>query len=404
MGATPLHPLRQAVILAGGRGTRLLPLTLTRPKPMVEVHGRPFLAYLLEQLRDQGIERVVLLLGYLPQVIQDYIGDGRAFGLKVDYVVTAVEDETGPRLRAARALLDDRFFLLYCDNYWPFDLNRMWAQYEKIGAAAQISVYRNRDGHTKHNLRVDTNGRVALYDKSRTAPGLSGVDIGFAIMPRSVIDTLPVGNESFEKRAYTALVARGELGAFETDHRYYGPGTLQRLPELQRFLARTPTVILDRDGTLNRQMGRAEYVTTTDQFVWLPGAREAVARLSQAGYRVLIATNQPGIARGALTEAQLTAIHDRMTTDVRALGGDIAAIYHCPHNWDEGCECRKPAPGLLFQAQRDFALDLSRTPFFGDDPRDGAAAEAAGCPFTHISAEYPLAAAVNTLLARQKAA
>lgn len=135
-----------------------------------------------------------------------------------------------------------------------------------------------------------------------------------------------------------------------------------------------------------------------------PGAREAVARLSQAGYRILIATNQPGIARGALTEAQLADIHDKILTDVRSAGGDIAAIYHCPHNWDAGCDCRKPAPGLLFQVQRDFALDLSRTPFFGDDPRDGAAAEAAGCPFTFISAEYPLAAAVDTLLARQKAA
>lgn len=404
MGTKPQHPLRQAVILAGGRGTRLLPLTLTRPKPMVDIHGRPFLAYLLDQLREQGIERVLLLLGYLPKVVQDYVGDGRAFGLQVDYVVTAVDDETGPRLRAARALLDDRFFLLYCDNYWPFDLDRMWGQYLRSGAAAQIAVYRNRDGYTKHNLRVDAQGRVALYDKTRSAPGLSGVDIGFAIMPRQVVDALPADNESFEKRAYTALVARGALGAFESDHRYYGPGTLQRLPELQRFLARTPTVILDRDGTLNRPMGRAEYVTRPEQFVWLPGAREAVARLSQAGYRVLIATNQPGIARGALTEADLAAIHAKMTTDVKAIGGSIDGIYHCPHNWDEGCGCRKPAPGLLFRAQRDFALDLSRTPFFGDDPRDGAAAEAAGAPFIPISTEHPLAAAVNTLLARQKAA
>ena len=88
---------RQAVILAGGRGTRLGRLTQTRPKPMIEFHGRPFLHYLIELLRDQGFERILLLLGYLPDVIQNYFGDGRTFGVSIRYAILPVEDETGRR-------------------------------------------------------------------------------------------------------------------------------------------------------------------------------------------------------------------------------------------------------------------------------------------------------------------
>ena len=105
---SPQRPT-QAVILAGGRGTRLKPLTDTRPKPMVEIHGKPFLAYQIEQLRDQGFEKVLLLLGYLPQVVQDYFGDGSRWGIKIEYSISAVDDETARRLKLAESLLGSLF-------------------------------------------------------------------------------------------------------------------------------------------------------------------------------------------------------------------------------------------------------------------------------------------------------
>jgi D-glycero-D-manno-heptose 1,7-bisphosphate phosphatase len=86
-----------------------------------------------------------------------------------------------------------------------------------------------------------------------------------------------------------------------------------------------------------------------------------------------------------MSQADLTAIHDRMKQEIARAGGQIDGIYWCPHTWDEGCECRKPKPGLLYQAQRDLHLDLTRTPFIGDDERDAAAAAAAGCPFYRVT-------------------
>jgi D-glycero-D-manno-heptose 1,7-bisphosphate phosphatase len=150
-------------------------------------------------------------------------------------------------------------------------------------------------------------------------------------------------------------------------------------------MRREPAIILDRDGVLNRKPPRAQYVRNWSEWEWRPGALEALKLLRDAGYRTIVASNQPGIGRGVMSEADLEAIHDRAQREAAQAGGRIDAIYYCPHDWDEGCDCRKPKPGLLYQAQRDFHLDLTRTPFVGDDERDAAAADAAGCPFHFVT-------------------
>jgi D-glycero-D-manno-heptose 1,7-bisphosphate phosphatase len=126
------------------------------------------------------------------------------------------------------------------------------------------------------------------------------------------------------------------------------------------------------------------------EFEWLPGAKKALRMLHEARYRVIIVSNQAGIARGALTQGDLLDIHERMQAEAAEAGGRIGAIYHCPHDWEEGCECRKPKPGMLFRAQREFNLDLSRTLFIGDDERDAQAADAAGCPAVLVTRDTSL--------------
>lgn len=378
------------------------PWTDIRPKPMIEIHGKPFLEYNLEQLRDQGFERVLLLLGYLPEVVQDYFGDGRRWGLRIDYSVTGVEDNTGRRIKRAAHLIEDTFLLLYCDNYWPMPMDRMWARYVQAGAPAMLTVYGNKDNYTKDSLRVDAAGFIDVFDKQRRAPDLKGVEISYGIFRKELLSRVPDENVSFEETLYPVLAASRQLAAYVTDHRYYSIGGLQRLALTESFLARRPAIILDRDGVLNRKAPRAQYVRSWAEFEWLPGAIEALRRLKEAGFRVVIVSNQAGIARGAMTEEDLLDIHRRMVREVTREGGGIDAIYYCPHNWEEGCDCRKPKPGMLLQAQRDFSLDLSRTPFVGDDERDGQAADAAGCPSILVSEQKSLLDAVIEIIRHKK--
>ena len=387
--------LSQAVILAGGRGTRTRPLTDTRPKPMIEFEGKPFLEYLLEYLREQGITRVLLLLGYLGDMIHEYFGDGGRFGVEIEYSATGEANKTGKRIKIAAPMIAPHFLMMYCDNYCPLDVQDMWGRYLARGVTAQFAVYSNKDEYTRSNLRIDENGIVLKYDKSRSSPGLQGVDIGFAIFKKSVVDYLPDENVSFEATVYPRLVESGRLGAYVTDHRYYSVGSLDRLETTRQFLRREPAIILDRDGVLNRKAPKADYIKHWKEFEWLPGALEALALLKQAGYRIIVITNQAGIARGVMTEADLAEIHANMKRRVAEAGAEIDAIYYCPHGWNDGCDCRKPAPGMLFQAQREFHLDLTRTCFVGDDARDKQAGAAAGCRTIRVSSEFPLLRAVQ---------
>jgi D-glycero-D-manno-heptose 1,7-bisphosphate phosphatase len=350
---------------------------------MVEVGGRPFLGHLLRLLRDERIENVLLLLGYRADVILDHVGTGKAWGLRISAVITDPDDETSKRMLAAREHFDEHFLFLYSDNYWPLQMDRLWADYERLDRPAIVTVYRNRDGYTRSNVRVD-DGLVVDYDPTRTRANLSGVEIGYAILPRQFIDFIDSTERPFEKVVYPRLVEAGLLAAHETDHRYYSVGSMERLPLTQTFFARRPVLILDRDGVLNRRPPRAEYVRRPEDVEWLPGVFEALRLLGDAGYRFVVVSNQAGVARGVMSMSDLAAVEQRMREGLEQAGVRIERFYYCPHGWDDGCDCRKPRPGMLFQAQRDFQLDLSRTLFVGDDERDGEAAHAAGARFAMV--------------------
>jgi len=379
------------------------PITNDRPKPMVPVHGRPFLEYQIEQLREQGFERVLLLLGYLPEVVQAHFGNGQRWGLKIEYSVTDPDQLTSSRIASARHLIERSFLLLYCDNYWPMQMDLLWTRFCQSGKPGLITVYSNNDRHSRGSVILDTDGHVLLFDRLRTTPDLREVEISYAILTDLCLDLLPEEDTLFEEAIYTPLAAQGRLTAYVSDHRYYSVGSLDRLPATEAFFQRIPTVILDRDGVLNHKPERAQYVRSWDDWHWCDGSLEALRLLKQAGYRVIIASNQAGVARGAMPEDNLTAIHQRMKQEADEYGGEIAAIYCCLHNWDEGCACRKPKPGLLYQAQRDFHLDLTRTPFVGDDERDEAAASVAGCPFYWVTDARSLLQIAHQLLEQKGA-
>jgi D-glycero-D-manno-heptose 1,7-bisphosphate phosphatase len=133
-------------------------------------------------------------------------------------------------------------------------------------------------------------------------------------------------------------------------------------------------IILDRDGVINQES--PDYIRSPAEWVPLPGAIEAIADLTAHGYRIAVVSNQSGIGRGLFTESTLAAIHGKMRETVAAAGGAIAGIYYCPHRPDEGCDCRKPSPGLLRRIMADEARTLSAVPYIGDKRADIEAADA----------------------------
>jgi D-glycero-D-manno-heptose 1,7-bisphosphate phosphatase len=142
---------------------------------------------------------------------------------------------------------------------------------------------------------------------------------------------------------------------------------------------RRRAVFLDRDGTLNVRPPEHEYVRAVDDFVWLPGSVEALARLSQAGFVLAVVSNQRGAARGLVTEDTLRRVEHRMLHDLRAHGARIDAFRYCVHDLAEDCECRKPKPRLLLDLARELDLDLDRSWMVGDSDDDVLAGQAAGC-------------------------
>lgn len=137
-------------------------------------------------------------------------------------------------------------------------------------------------------------------------------------------------------------------------------------------------IFLDRDGVLNVVL-RGGYVKNAGEMEWLPGAAEAVARLSASGRPVVVITNQSGIARGLYSAADVEEIHAEMQRVVSGLGGELAGLYYCPHAEQDACECRKPLPGLLRRAADDLGVDLAGSVFVGDSETDAVAGGAVGC-------------------------
>jgi histidinol-phosphate phosphatase family protein len=375
--------IKQAIILAGGQGTRLRPFTNDMPKPMIRFHGKPFLQYLIEMLKDEGVEEIILLVGYLSEKIIEYFGSGEEFGVKIIYSISPIEYETGARIREVKHLVADEFLLMYCDNYWPLKINKIYENYVNLKKEAQITVYRNEDLYTKNNCKANINGVLEIYDKTKSNPELNCVDIGFFILKKEVINLLPEGNVSFENEVITRLVKEKNISAFITEHRYYSVGSIERLKLTEEFLRRTPVIILDRDGVLNKKAEKGEYITSVKEWKWIEKSLEAIGILYKMGYQIIIVTNQAGIGRGKMTEKDLEEIHNKMIADVENIGAKILDIFYCPHTWDEGCRCRKPQPGMLLNSQKKYNIDLSRTYFVGDDERDEIAGKLAGMK-THL--------------------
>lgn len=157
-------------------------------------------------------------------------------------------------------------------------------------------------------------------------------------------------------------------------------------------------VFLDRDGVINRKAPEGQYVTRWEDFHLLPGVIEGIAKLNRAGVRVIVVTNQRCVAKGLLTESDLKELHGTMCEHFAQAGARIDAIYYCPHGLDAGCDCRKPAPGMLLRAAKLHNLDLTSSWMIGDSGSDIQAGKNAGCRTVRVLENNSVETRNNPLL------
>ena len=230
----------QAVILAGGLGTRLRPITHQITKPMVPVAGKPYLEHQLRLLREQSITDVILLVGYLGHQIEDYFADGRGFGLTVRYSHEASPLGTGGALREARNLLDQRFLLIYGDSYLPIEYRGPMERLAACGAAGAIVLCDNRreDTSVTSNIALDSAGYVTRYEKDKPSdPELQYVDAGVLALDRSILGLVPPdGIVSLEKEVFPKLIAGRQLVGHIVTQRFYDIGNPERLRLFEEYL------------------------------------------------------------------------------------------------------------------------------------------------------------------------
>ena len=233
------HALYPVALLAGGLATRLRPLTENIPKSLVEVAGEPFLAHQLRLLKRQGIQRVVLCVGYLGALVQEFAGDGARFGLELAYSFDGpVLRGTAGALRQAQLLLGDEFFVLYGDSYLPVDFSAVQRSFQASGQPALMTVFRNEGAWDTSNVEYDGT-RILAYDKRHRTPAMHYIDYGLGIFRRDALDDVPATGAYDLADLYGQLLASGRLAAHVVEQRFYEIGSQAGIQELTKYLERS---------------------------------------------------------------------------------------------------------------------------------------------------------------------
>jgi D,D-heptose 1,7-bisphosphate phosphatase len=377
-----MKPPIQAVILAGGLGTRLGSKTETLPKPMMDIAGRPFLDYLVQNLRRQGVNEIVLSIGYLSDAIRSYFGTGENHGLSIRYAVEESPLGTGGALRNCLPMLRERFFVMNGDTLFDVNLAAL-ANASPGNVMAMLPV----DDSSRYGRVTLEDGRVARFEeKGDQGPGV--INGGVLCLDRDVLAGLPDGKSSLEQDFLPRLVYQGTLSGFISNGFFIDIGVPDSLANAQSSIPRwekKPIAFIDRDGVLNDDLG---YVHTVEQFEWLDGAQRAVRYLNDAGCHVVLVTNQAGIAKGMYSEEDFHALTRWMHEELWKCGAHLDAVYYCPYHpaailphYRKASEDRKPGPGMLLRAMAELPCDTKRSFFIGNQSTDRQAADAASVQY-----------------------
>ena len=397
----------QAVIMAGGKGTRLATVTKNIPKPMVPIEGKPLLEYQIENLKENGVKNIILIVGHLGDVIRDHFGDGSAFGVNISYFVEETPLGTAGALAKIKDRLEDTFFLVFGDLFININYDRFLSFHQEKGALVSLFAHPNSHPYDSDIIITDDESKVTgwSYKKDvRTEDYRNLVNAGLYVMQKAAVDEIEKIQKTkgedkvdLEKELIIPLIATSPIYAYHSTEYVKDIGTPDRLQKVtadyvngvceQRNLKHPQKCIfLDRDGTINKYVG---FLRAAAQVELEPRAAEAIRLINESEYLAVVITNQPVIARGECSFEELNHIHNRLYTLLGREGAYLDGLYFCPHHPDKGfegevpelkfdCDCRKPKIGMLKKAESDLNADLSNSWFIGDTTMDVQTGKNAG--------------------------
>lgn len=402
----------KTVIMAGGKGTRIASVNSEVPKPMIPILGKPILEYQLDCLRRQGCTDIILVIGHLGHIVRDYFGDGSGvspatgepFGVSIAYIEETEPLGTAGALYLLKDKLTEDFLLLCGDVIFDIDVGRFARFHKEHGGLATLFTHPNSHPYDSGIIMADGDGRVTnwLHKEEPRKWYRNRVNAGLHFLSPELFRQPGLFEElkkvDLDREVLKPLIPTGQLFVYDSPEYVKDMGTPDRFyavtedirsgkVQAKNLAHKQKCVFLDRDGTINRYVG---FLRSIDEFELLPGVAEAIRKINESGYLAIVATNQPVIARGEVTEAELREIHNKMETLLGQEGAYLDAIYYCPHHPHKGyegeipelkfdCDCRKPKPGMLLQAAADFNIDLSASYMVGDGESDVECGKAAGC-------------------------
>lgn len=393
--------------MAGGRGTRIAQLFPGIPKPLIPIDGMPILEREIRMLAAQGFKDIILTVGYLADQIIKYFGDGSQLGVQIDYFVEEQPlGNAGALFRLRDKIGEEPFLLLNADAAFHVDFNRMLDFHKKHGGLVTLFTHPNSHPYDSGLIIADADGKVEKWlakEDERPQWYDNRVNAGLHIMDPKILDQFAEkvdleGKVDLDRQILKPLCGTGEMYCYDSPEYVKDMGTPERfhqveadyqngVVEAKNLKNKQKAIFLDRDGTINKYVG---FLRNIDDFELIDGVAEAIRQINESGYLAIVVTNQPVIARGEVSWEELNEIHKKMATLLGKKGAYVDGIYICPHHPDKGfegerpeykidCDCRKPKPGLLLNAAKDFNIDLSQSIMIGDSDRDVEAGINAGC-------------------------
>ena len=382
----------EVIILAGGLGPRLRSVVSEVPKCMAPVGGKPFLWYLLEQLRFYDVDRVILSVGYLRETVQDWVAEHEGeYPFEFRFAVEGSPLGTGGGIRLAASLAEgSELVVLNGDTFFDADLDALMLTRQRSGCPVALALKPMRDFDRYGTVEPGPDGIVkAFHEKQYCHEGLINGGV-YAIDLRSgLFDGMPQ-KFSFEKEVLEPACGAGRLCGLIQDGYFIDIGIPEDYaranasPQLLSRASDFDTLILDRDGVINA-LRPGDYVKTWREFEWRPGALEALKRAASRFKGIYVVTNQRGVGKGLMSRDALDGIHERMRHEIEAAGGRIDGIYVCTAVSDEDPR-RKPNRGMFDELLRDHPEVVpGRTVMVGDSASDRLFAANCGIAFYMIN-------------------